>query len=79
MSLYFKSEVTPGPRPNRMLKQGDKAITDYNEGTKPVTVTIIEVKHCVSQSGVQYRVSPNLRGGNESDWYDADWFHVVKD
>jgi hypothetical protein len=79
MALYFKSTFTPGPRPNRELKVGDKALTDFNEGEKPLRVTIIDVKHCVSQSGVQYRVSPSLRGGDESAWYDADWFDAIKD
>lgn len=79
MALYFKSTVTNGPRPNRELKVGDKATTDFNEGPRPLSVTIIDVKRCVSQSGVQYRVSPSLRGSDENDWYDADWFEVIKD
>lgn len=79
MALYFKSTVTHGPRQNRELKVGDQAKTDFNEGPELLTVTIIDVKRCVSQSGVQYRVSPNLRGGDENDWYDADWFEVIKD
>ena len=62
----------------RMLQPGDFALTDYN-GPGPMTrVEILERDdkrlHGHSQSGVMFRVRPNLRNGTNASWYDADWF-----
>ena len=62
----------------RYLHVGDYALTDFN-GPGPMTrVQIIdedrERKHGHSQSGVMFRVTPNLRNGGPDHWYDAYWF-----
>ena len=62
----------------RNLMVGDQAVTDYNGPGPMVRVTIVERDdrrlHGHSQSGIMFRVTPNLRNGNRASWYDADWF-----
>lgn len=64
----------------RELQAGEMATTDFNAPMRPTkiglaTVEIVERREqCGSQSGIQFRVKPNLRGGHAWSWYDADWF-----
>lgn len=61
----------------RNLQIGDDALTDFN-GKELTKVKIIDKdcsrKHGHSQSGTMFRVSPPLKHGSISTWYDADWF-----
>ncbi len=62
----------------RDLQTGDFALTDYNGPGPLAKVEILERDdkrlHGHSQSGVMFRVRPNLRNGTNASWYDADWF-----
>lgn len=65
----------------RDLQVGDEAYTDYN-GPGPMTrVRIVDVdrdrRHGHSQTGVMFRVTPNLRNGGPDHWYDSGWFEPV--
>lgn len=56
------------------LQVGDAARTDFNRGqVTPVTITARK-ELAFSQSGVMFRVSPPLHGGDLDSWYDAGWF-----
>ena len=61
----------------RLLKVGDKALTDFNG--KGMTVVTITSRHegTRSQSGICYKVDPPLKGGSEESLYDADWFQPL--
>lgn len=65
-------------RKGRDLQPGDFAITDYNGPGTTTKVQVVERDdkrlHGHSQSGVMFRVRPNLRNGTNASWYDADWF-----
>lgn len=63
-------------RPNRNMREGDEAVTDY-EGRLTRVVIIDRKEGCRSQSGIMYRVRPALRNTTERDWIDADWFQPV--
>lgn len=55
------------------LQPGDRATTRYNGPM--ATVEITDRRECGGcQSGVMYRVAPNLRNGTAESWYDAAWF-----
>lgn len=65
-------------RMGRTLQVGDEALTDYNGPGPKVKVRIVERDdrrvHGHSQSGIMFRVTPNLNNGSVNSWYDADWF-----
>ncbi len=59
----------------RNLQAGDYALTDFNgDGMKKVLIVQRRDARGHSQSGVQFCVSPTLRGGVEGTFYDAGWF-----
>ncbi len=59
----------------RNLQVGDYALTDFNGvGMKMVLIIQRRDARWHSQSGVQFCVSPPLKGGVEGTFYDADWF-----
>lgn len=62
----------------RSLQIGDEALTDYNGPGRLEKVRIIDRddkrQHGHCQSGIMFRVAPNLRNGSNESWYDADWF-----
>lgn len=60
----------------RKLQVGDEALTDYNGPLARVRIIERDDQRLNghSQSGVMFRVTPNLRNGNGASWYDADWF-----
>lgn len=65
-------------RSGRTLQPGDEALTDYNGPGPLARVRIVERDdtrtHGHSQSGILFRVSPPLKHGTATTWYDADWF-----
>ena len=58
----------------RKLNAGDKAVTDFNGGGLTLVTITERIDDTRSQSGICYRVSPPLKGGDERSQYDADWF-----
>lgn len=57
----------------RKLKPGDEATTDYNG--KITVVRIMEKMNSRGcQSGILFRVYPQLNNNDAMAWYDADWF-----
>lgn len=60
----------------RSLKVGDEALTDFNRGWTLVRI-IERIDGTKSQSGIQFRVDPPLRGRDKATLYDADWFEPL--
>jgi len=64
---------------SRLLQPGDWAVTDYecifgrNSPLKRVQITERR-ENLPSQSRINFRVTPTLRGCEPGDWFDADWF-----
>ena len=58
----------------RTLKAGDEALTDFNGRGLTLVLITERIEGARSQSGICYRVSPPLKGGDEQSRYDADWF-----
>jgi hypothetical protein len=58
----------------RQLKAGDEALTDFNGRGLTLVKIVDRAEGRNSQSGICYRVTPNLKGCDKQSWIDADWF-----
>jgi hypothetical protein len=59
------------------LQVGDWAVTNYHDTQRKVRITARRERRDASRSGIQFRVDPPLRRGDEEAddaWYDAGWF-----
>ena len=58
---------------SRQLDIGAHVSTDYNHGRQSIHSIVARKMDAHCQSGVMFRVLPDLGG-----WIDADWFEPVK-
>lgn len=60
-------------------RRGDKVWTYFSREWTVHTITARRAQDHVSETGVQFQVTPPVKGSNGADaWIDANWFERVK-